>query len=228
MRQNMCGEQMLYHVVEKFVSINGEGERAGEPAVFIRLAGCPLRCSYCDTGYALSYDSPCELMTAEDICAYIMETGITNVTLTGGEPLAAEGIDILLAQLSGLPVRLEIETSGAVDISVCRVSPSAVVTVDYKLPSSGMESRMVIKNFTVLEPEDTVKFVAGSREDLDRTLEVIREYHLTEKCHVHISPVWGKLSPSEIADFIVGNRLNGVRLQMQIHKIVWDPNRRGV
>lgn len=220
---------MIYHVAEKFVSINGEGERAGEPAVFIRLAGCPLRCSYCDTVYAMSFDAPCELMTEDDIAAYIADTGIKNVTLTGGEPLAAEGIRELLIRLSQLPVRVEIETSGAFDVSVCRgISPAPVLTVDYKLPSSGMESRMLPGNYTALSHEDTVKFTAGSKEDLERALEVIRGYDLLSRCHVHISPVWGKLSPREAVEFILHHRLNGVRMQLQIHKIVWSPDQKGV
>lgn len=220
---------MKYHVVERFVSLNGEGERAGEPAVFIRLAGCPLRCSYCDTGYALSFDAPCELMDADEIAAYISDTGIRDVTLTGGEPLAAEGIRDLLLRLSKLPVRVEIETSGAVDLSVCRgIDPPPVITVDYKLPSSGMEGRMIPDNFTELSAEDTVKFVVGTPEDLERAAQIIQQYHLTKQCHVHISPVWGKLPLRDIADFITERRLNGVRMQLQLHKIIWDPNTRGV
>ncbi|MBQ5316466.1 MAG: putative 7-carboxy-7-deazaguanine synthase QueE [Oscillospiraceae bacterium] len=218
---------MEYKVSEIFTSINGEGERAGEPAVFVRLTGCPLRCSYCDTAYALSFDSPHTVMTEDDIAAYITESGIRNVTLTGGEPLASKGVRTLLERLSQLPVRVEIETSGCVDVSICRgIVPAPVLTIDYKLPSSGMESRMIRANFMSLSPDDTVKFVAGSREDLDRALEVIREFSLS--CHIHISPVWGRIDPQEIVAFMLEHRLNGVKLQLQLHKIVWDADKRGV
>ena len=218
---------MEYKVSEIFTSINGEGERAGEPAVFVRLAGCPLRCSYCDTGYALSFDSEHTLMTEDEIAEHILSTGITDVTLTGGEPLAAKGIRVLLGRLAQLPVRVEIETSGCIDVSICRgIVPAPVLTIDYKLPSSGMESRMLKDNYRGLSKDDTVKFVAGSREDLDRALEVMREFALD--CHIHISPVWGKIHPQEIVEYMLENRLNGVKLQLQLHKIVWDADKRGV
>ena len=218
---------MQYKVSEIFVSINGEGERAGEPAVFVRLVGCPLRCSYCDTAYALSYDSEHTLMTEDEIAEQILQTGITNVTLTGGEPLAAKGIRTLLERLAQLPVRVEIETSGCIDVSICRdIVPAPVLTIDYKLPSSGMESRMIAANYRALSADDTVKFVAGDRQDLERALEVMREYKLS--CHIHIRPVWGKITPQEIVEFMLDNRLNGVKLQLQLHKIVWDPDKSGV
>ena len=220
---------MKYRINEKFISINGEGERAGELAVFIRLAGCPLRCTYCDTGYALSADSPHELLDEDEIMEYVSSAGIRNVTLTGGEPLAAENIGILISRLCGEGLRTEIETSGCIDINEFRViSPSPVFTVDYKLPSSGMERFMLPENYKHLSGDDTVKFVCGTDEDLERAFAVMDEYSLIGRCHVHLSPVFGRMEPERIVRFMTERKLNGVRLQLQLHKFIWNPDKRGV
>ena len=135
---------MIFKVAEKFVSINGEGTKAGQPAVFIRLAGCNLRCSYCDTMWANGSDTPFEPMTEDEIAAYIADSGIKNVTLTGGEPLMAENVRVLLERLSHEDIAVEIETNGSADISVCDgISPRPSVTLDYKLPSSGMKDSLL-------------------------------------------------------------------------------------
>lgn len=220
---------MDFKVAEKFVSINGEGTKAGQPAVFIRLAGCNLRCSYCDTMWANSFEAPHVKMTEVEIVEYVRSTGIKNVTLTGGEPLLAENVHILLAALSKTGAEVEIETNGSVDISVCdRISPRPTVTMDYKLPSSGMESHMRLPNFSLLQSTDTVKFVAGSDDDLERALEIIKKYDLTNRCRVFFSPVFGKIEAAKIVDFILKNKLNGVNFQLQLHKFIWDPDKRGV
>ncbi|MDD6992187.1 MAG: putative 7-carboxy-7-deazaguanine synthase QueE [Oscillospiraceae bacterium] len=220
---------MEFKVAEKFVSINGEGTKAGQPAVFIRLAGCNLRCSYCDTMWANSFDAPHKIMTEQEIAEYVRSTGITNVTLTGGEPLMAENVSVLLSALSEKGAAVEIETNGSADISVCDgISPRPSVTMDYKLPSSGMEGHMRHQNFSLLESTDTVKFVAGSNEDLERALEIIKQYELTNRCRVFFSPVFGKIDPAQIVDFILKNKLNGVNFQLQLHKFIWDPDKRGV
>ncbi|MGN0638028.1 MAG: putative 7-carboxy-7-deazaguanine synthase QueE [Huintestinicola sp.] len=220
---------MEYKVAEKFVSINGEGTKAGEPAVFIRLAGCNLRCSYCDTMWANSFDAPHEKMTEQEIAGYVRSTGIKNVTLTGGEPLLAENVSVLLCALAETGAEVEIETNGSADISVCdSISPRPSVTMDYKLPSSGMEGHMRLSNFALLKSTDTVKFVAGSDNDLERALEIIKEYGVTNRCRVFFSPVFGKIEPARIVDFILKNKLNGVNFQLQLHKFIWDPDKRGV
>lgn len=220
---------MEFKVAEKFVSINGEGTKAGMPAVFIRLAGCNLRCSYCDTMWANGSDAPFEKMTETEIADYVRSTGIENVTLTGGEPLIADNIAVLLQALAKTGAAVEIETNGSADISVCDgIIPRPSVTMDYKLPSSGMESKMRLENFYLLHSADTVKFVSGSREDLDRALEIIGRYDLTNRCRVFFSPVFGKIEPAEIVDFILHNKLNGVNFQLQLHKFIWDPDKRGV
>ena len=220
---------MDFKVAEKFVSINGEGTKAGQPAVFIRLTGCNLRCSYCDTMWANSFDAPHEKMTEHEIAGYVRSTGITNVTLTGGEPLMAENVQVLLGVLSETGAEVEIETNGSADISVCdRISRRPAVTMDYKLPSSGMEGHMRHENFALLQSTDTVKFVAGSHDDLERALEIIKQYDLTNRCRVFFSPVFGKIEPAEIVEFILKNKLNGVNFQLQLHKFIWDPGKRGV
>ena len=220
---------MIFKVAEKFVSINGEGTKAGMPAVFIRLAGCNLRCSYCDTMWANGSDAPHVKMSEAEIAEYVRSTGISNVTLTGGEPLIAENIEVLLQVLADTGAAVEIETNGSADISVCdRIFPRPSVTMDYKLPSSGMESHMSLTNFPLLRASDTVKFVSGSGADLDRALEIIREYDLTNRCRVFFSPVFGKIEPAEMVDFILKNKLNGVNFQLQLHKFIWDPDKRGV
>ncbi len=220
---------MIFRVAEKFVSINGEGQKAGQPAVFIRLAGCNLHCSYCDTRWANSADAPHTDMTEDEIADYITGTGITNVTLTGGEPLIAENIGVLLERLSREDISVEIETNGSADISVCEsISPRPSVTLDYKLPDSGMEKYMRTENYRYLRNTDTVKFVAGSENDLVRALEIMEKYGLREKCRVYISPVFGRIEPSEIVDFMLAHRLNGVNLQLQLHKFIWDPEKKGV
>lgn len=214
-------------VVEKFLSINGEGWRAGETALFIRFRGCNLRCSYCDTMWANEADCLFEEESPRALADYALQTGIRNVTLTGGEPLLQKDIKELIRLLLEEGLRVEIETNGAVSIEGFE-GARPVFTMDYKLPSSGYESRMLLKNMERLRKEDTVKFVSGSRQDLERALEIIRAYDLTERCHVYFSPVFGAIEPAEIVGFLLEHKLNDVRLQIQMHKVIWDPDKRGV
>ena len=219
-----------YKVVEKFVSINGEGTRAGELAVFIRMKGCNLDCRYCDTKWANQENASYEIMTEEDIRNYIRDTGVKNVTLTGGEPLFRKDMDILIDYLMQDKDRVvEIETNGSVNIKeYASMKNRASFTMDYKLGASGMEEKMCLENFAYLDKRDTVKFVVGSQEDLKRAAEIIEKYALTGKVSVYFSPVFGAIEPEEIVDFMVQNRLNDVRMQLQMHKFIWDPEKRGV
>lgn len=219
----------MFSVAEKFVSINGEGVRAGELAVFIRFAGCNLKCGYCDTKWANAVDAPAEKMESKDILDYILSTGVKNVTLTGGEPLLRQEMSELIDTLMSAGLRVEIETNGSIHLRefADRVY-RPVFTMDYKLPSSGMEEYMCSDNFGCLEKHDTVKFVSGSIEDLERAVEVIESHHLTERCHVYISPVFGKIEPADIVEFMKEKKLNDVRLQLQLHKFIWDPDKKGV
>lgn len=219
-----------FKIAEKFVSINGEGTHAGQLAVFIRFAGCNLNCSYCDTQWANQNDTPYTVMTENEINDYIISTGVKNVTITGGEPLIQPDIDVLIETLSyNTSLYIEIETNGSADISkLSRVSILPSFTMDYKLPSSGMEEFMNTDNFEYLTHYDTVKFVAGSMHDLEVTYEIIKEYNLTEKCSVYISPVFGSINPAVIVEFMKTYNLNGVNLQLQLHKFIWAPDKKGV
>lgn len=219
-----------YKVVEKFVSINGEGVLAGQPAVFIRFQGCNLSCSFCDTAWANEEDAEFTLMTEQQIKDYIKETGIKNVTLTGGEPLLVPDILQLLQLLAADQfLHIEIETNGSVALdSFAGISNPPVFTMDYKLPGSLMETKMLVSNFNLLTKKDTVKFVVGNTEDLNRAKEVIKAYDLTTKCHIYISPVFGQINLEEIVDYLIQNCMNGVTMQLQMHKVIWDPNKRGV
>ena len=215
-------------VVEKFVSINGESTRAGELAVFIRFQGCNLNCSYCDTKWANEKDCPYEEMSPEAIVAYIKENGVKNVTLTGGEPLLQPDITVLVDRILEEGFRVEIETNGSVDLSKFSFQRKPVFTMDYKAPSSGCEDAMLVSNFDCLRREDTVKFVVGSIADLDQARTIIKAYQLTEKCHVYFSPVFGSIEPEEIVQYMMEHQLNDVRLQIQMHKVIWNPEQRGV
>ncbi|MBR2736408.1 MAG: putative 7-carboxy-7-deazaguanine synthase QueE [Firmicutes bacterium] len=218
-------------VVETFTSINGEGVRAGETAVFVRFRGCNLCCSYCDTMWANEAGCSYNEMPAEEIDQFVRSTGIVNVTLTGGEPLIqdTEEMKRLLSRLlRDGKLRVEIETNGSIDLTPFCGQFRPVFTMDWKLPSSGQEASMRSRNISLLKKEDTVKFVCGSQADLSRAAELIREYALTEVCHVYMSPVFGAIRPEEIVGFLLDNRMNDVRLQLQIHKLIWDPDRRGV
>lgn len=219
-----------YKVAEKFVSINGEGRKAGQLSVFIRFCGCNLSCSYCDTSWANENSVPFEKMTEYDILEYIKTTGIKNVTLTGGEPLLQKEIEELLVLLSKeKELQVEIETNGSLPLRAFgSIENRPSFTMDYKLMESGMEEKMCLENFEILQKEDTVKFVIGSRADCIRAKQVIEKFQLTEKCSVYFSPVFGKIKPAEIVDFMIENRMNGVNMQLQLHKFIWDPNRRGV
>lgn len=214
-------------VVEKFVSINGEGLRSGELAVFIRFANCNLRCSYCDTKY--SFINP--IYTEESIdelVKYVKSTGVKNVTLTGGEPLIQNEIKELMIELSNIGNRIEIETNGSINIAPYLNIPNVTFTLDYKLKGSGMEKYMDLTNYDLLRKNDVIKFVVSDYDDLEKTKEIIKKYDLINKANCLISPVWGRIEFEEIVKFLKDNKLNDVKMQLQIHKIIWDKDKRGV
>ena len=220
----------MFKVAEKFISINGEGSLAGQLAVFIRLKGCNLNCAYCDTAWANQNDEDHTIMNKNQIYQYIKGTGVKNVTLTGGEPLLNPDILELLQLLAvDDDLHVEIETNGSIDLAAfILMDNSPAFTMDYKLPGSLMESNMLVSNFEMLEKKDAVKFVAGSIEDLERAKEIIEKYQLVERCQVYISPVFGKINLEDIVAYMMKYKMNGVTLQMQFHKIIWDPDKRGV
>ena len=220
---------MIYPVAERFTSINGEGRKAGELAVFIRFRKCNLNCSYCDTKWANTDNYPAEMLSAEQIAGYVYGTGVKNVTLTGGEPLLQENLGELIDILMEQGNSVEIETNGSISIeelSKRKNRPS--FTLDYKLPDSGMERAMELRNYNFLRKKDTVKFVSGSISDLETAVKIIEKYELLKKCSVYISPVFNRINPADIVDFMKKNNLNGVKLQLQLHKFIWNPEERGV
>lgn len=218
------------YVVEKFVSINGESKRAGQLAVFVRFRGCNLNCSYCDTKWANTESCEAQELTPSEIYEYIKSTGVTNVTLTGGEPLLHNDIDKLIKLLSeDSELYVEIETNGSVDISFTKsLKNPPSITMDFKSPSSGMSDAMLMSNYEYISDKDTVKFVCGSKEDLIKAKEVIDKYDLTKRCGVYISPVFGSIELTNIVDFMIDNNMNGVNMQLQMHKYIWDPDKKGV
>lgn len=213
-------------VNEIFCSIEGEGKRAGYPCVFVRFAGCNLKCSYCDTDYAQDNNAGTE-MTAKEIADKVQSFGFNRVTLTGGEPLLQEYIDELISELVHRGMQVNVETNGSVEISHMHISPKDLFyTVDYKCPSSGMSYMMNSKTFIQLTETDVLKFVVGSKEDMEDALRILNIY--TPPCQIFFSPVFGKIEPVEIVDFIKSHYLKNVRVQLQLHKFIWDPQERGV
>ncbi len=214
-------------VIEKFISINGEGLKQGELSVFIRFANCNLRCIYCDTAY--SYHSPKYIEeSVSEIVDYILSTGVKNVTLTGGEPLLQSEIKELILSLNIHDISVEIETNGSISILPFREVKNVSFTLDYKTPSSGEEEKMDLQNYNYITKNDSIKFVCGTKNDLIRSKEIMDQFNLYNRTNCLISPVYGDIEPYEIVEFMKNNKMNQVRLQLQIHKIIWDKDKRGV
>ena len=224
-----------FRLAEHFVSINGEGRLAGELALFLRFTGCNLRCDWCDTMWANEKDAPYTLMDTSSLAEIAKqayeEYDVHNVTLTGGEPLLQEELPELCRSLASLGLNVEIETNGAVPLAPflkkCeKYGTRPALTMDYKLPSSKMEKHMCTENFRYLKFFDTLKFVCGSRADLDRAAEIIEEYK--PESTIFLSPVFGRIEPAEMVEFMKERKLGKVRLQIQLHKVIWDPEMKGV
>lgn len=219
-----------YNIAETFLSINGEGTRAGQLAYFIRFTGCNLRCGYCDTKWAQVLSATRAHLTAEQLYRQVKESGAKNVTVTGGEPMIQPDIGALLELLCRDPeLYVEVETNGSVPLAPYlkkQLRPS--FTMDYKLSTSGMEDKMCLENLPLLTRQDTVKFVCGSQGDLERAWAVTREYDLAAHTHVYLSPVFGAIEPADMVEFMKEHHMTGVTLQIQLHKVIWDPNRQGV
>ena len=225
-----------FSVAEHFISINGEGRRAGQLAMFIRFAGCNLKCGYCDTKWANEKNVDFESVPCDLLLDMIDESGVKNITLTGGEPLLQPGIKELLKELrSKRNLRIEIETNGSIDIrdyfpeDEAFIADNVSFTLDYKTGSSGMEKHMLLSNYENVRECDTVKFVVGSIDDLEKTKYIVEKFKLTDKkCGIYISPCFGMIKPSEIVDYLIKNKMNDVNVQLQMHKYIWDPDARGV
>lgn len=303
-------EERTMPVVERFVSINGEGPRAGRLAAFIRFAGCNLACSWCDTAWANVGNCEHENLTPAKLVEWVAGSGAACVTLTGGEPTLQPGLPALIGALcqsevwglrGKLPRVVEVETNGAVDLAelaalraelgsaaglgvldldeacsgvavadavastamadaeaaaadsgsanamagaadsgsadastgtatrkACDLPTQVCFTVDCKMPSSGMTAEMLPSNYSLLRRGDAVKFVVASCEDLECALGVIEKHDLCSRCEVFFSPVFSCIEPSQIVDFMQEHNLANVRLQLQLHKIIWPGQEKGV
>lgn len=220
---------MKYKVVEIFESINGEGLKAGELAVFVRFWGCNLCCSYCDTMWANEPDTPYTEMELEEIVKTVQRYSVRNVTVTGGEPLLQKGIDKLLRAFLQEGFAVEIETNGSVSLrEFVKEALDVTFTMDYKLPGSNMEQNMNTNNFAFLTAKDTVKFVVSDQTDLERAYEIAGEYALGGRCNILLSPVFGAIELAEIVEFMKERHWTEARMQIQMHKVIWDPQERGV
>jgi len=208
-------------ITEIFLSLQGESRSVGWPTVFVRLTGCPLRCGYCDTTYAFKGG---ESMSIDSILAQVAQHGVRHVTVTGGEPLAQKQCLPLLERLCDEGYAVSLETSGAIDLA--GVDPRVVKVMDLKTPSSGEMDRNLYANIQYLSPRDQVKFVIGDEADYAWSCEQLDRFHLAEQCEVLFSPVQGKLPATNLADWIVRDRLP-VRFQVQLHKLLWgdEPGR---
>jgi len=218
----MTQKKHLLRVNEIFKSIQGESSYAGIPCVFVRLTGCNLRCSYCDTTYA--YDEGSDMLLNEIINA-ISRYRCRNVCITGGEPLLQQNISKLIKQLKKNHFNVFIETNGSLNIDLL---PKGVIKImDIKCPSSCMDQEMDWKNFKRLKHKDEVKFVISSKKDYEWAKEITRKYKLIENLTVLFGLVHGKLKPKTLAGWILKDGLD-VRLQLQLHKIIWPDHTRGV
>ncbi|ROL58677.1 radical SAM protein [Bacteroidetes/Chlorobi group bacterium MS-B_bin-24] len=218
--------KLKFNVSEVFTSIQGEGSRAGFPSVFIRLQGCELRCKWCDTPYALDLKERATMLSGEDLLNKIYSSGIKFVTITGGEPLNQKAILPFMSFLCDKDYTVVLETNGHLDIA--EVDRRVVKVMDLKCPGSGMEKFNNYRNLEALEQKDEIKFVILDRNDYEWAKAKIKEYDLNKKVGtILFSPVWGKLEPKYLSEWILKDALP-VRLNLQIHKYIWGPETRGV
>lgn len=211
-------------ISEIFYSIQGEGLRAGLPCIFVRLSGCNEKCVYCDTTYADEYTE----MTIDEVQNKIIkiasQTGCELVEFTGGEPLLQQ--NELVKLLYQLPPFMEyiIETNGSYDIKYIKNYMDTII-MDIKCPSSGMQDKNLLSNIPLLRQQDELKFVVGTKKDLDYVMNILSKHETL--AHILISPIWDdELTLQEIAEFVL--KFPRVRMQIQMHKIIWKPDARGV
>ncbi len=216
---------MKFKLSEIFYSIQGEGSRAGLPCVFVRMQGCRLRCSWCDTKYSWDFNSGYFEMDAEELLSKIKEFNCNFIEFTGGEPLEQD-INGIMNELCDSGYTVAIETSGYLDIS--SIDNRIVKILDVKCPDSLMSKKNRYENLNYITKNDEVKFVIASRQDYDFAKKITIEYDLIEKCNsVLFSPVFGMINYEEMVDWILKDNLQ-VRFQLQLHKFIWDPAKRGV
>ena len=209
-------------VIEYFSSLQGESTHAGRRCFFIRLAGCNLRCSYCDTVYGWSGGTD---FSIEKLTALAVDSGLSLVEVTGGEPLLHAETPALLQNLLDAGLEVLLETNGSCDIS--KVPANCRKIVDCKLPSSGMADKHLRENYRYIRKHDEIKFVTASTADFEYAVNEIRQYDLEKLTpNLIFSPVWGKISFEKLAELVIDSRLN-VRMQLQMHKLIWG-DKKGV
>lgn len=214
-----CSDDLPLRISEIFFSLQGETSRVGLPTVFVRLTGCPLRCSYCDTAYAFSGGEPMAIGTVlQAVAAYQPR----YVTVTGGEPLAQKNCLPLLAALCDAGYAVSLETGGALDIAA--VDARVMKVLDIKTPGSGESDKNLWRNLDHLLPHDEIKFVLCDETDYRWACQVLVERGLAQRCGVLFSPVAGQLEPRLLAEWILRDHLP-VRFQLQLHKILWGGER---
>lgn len=202
-------------ITEIFHSIQGEGLDAGERTAFVRLTGCPLRCTYCDTEYAFTGG---EWMSLDAILERVAALDVPNVCVTGGEPLVQPDCPELLASLCDAGYRVSLETAGALDVS--GLDPRVIKVMDLKTPASGEAQRNLYANLDFLQEGDQVKFVICDEHDYRWALQQVARHWLDRRCRVLFSPAAGRIAPGELADWILRDHAP-VRLQIQLHKVLW-------
>ena len=212
----------MLKINEIFYSIQGEGTSAGLPCVFIRLTYCNLRCTYCDTEYAF-YDG--KDMSIDEILNEIKQFDCNLVEVTGGEPLIQKESFELMTKLCDLGYEVMLETSGS--LSIESVDKRVKTILDFKCPTSKMVKKNDYDNINFIKSEDEVKFVIGNREDYEWSKNLIEKYNLNQKCEVLFSTVFGELENIELVEWILNDKLK-VRFQTQLHKQIWEPDKKGV
>jgi len=219
-------EELQFSISEIFYSIQGEGLRAGLRCVFIRLQGCKLRCSWCDTPYALDHRKPEYTMSGLDIIDEVKKYNCNFIEFTGGEPLEQHDIFPLMRWFCDTGYTVAVETGGHINTEF--IDKRVIKIIDMKAPDSKMTKLNNYNNLELLQPHDEVKFVLASRKDYDWAVSLCSKYNLTERCDaVLFSCVFGLLDFKSLAEWILNDALN-VRMQLQIHKFIWEPNKRGV
>ncbi len=212
----------MLKINEIFYSIQGESTKVGLPCVFIRLTYCNLRCTYCDTEYAF-YEG--KDYTIDEILTEIKKYNCNLVEVTGGEPLFQEESLELIKKLCDNNYEVMLETSGS--LSIENVDKRVKVILDFKCPSSKMEKKNLYENVNFLKPNDEIKFVIGNKKDYDWSKNLIEKYNLSSKCKILFSPVFDKINYQDLSKWILEDNLN-VRFQVQLHKHIWEPDKKGV
>ena len=215
----MINDDLTVSINEIFYSIQGEAKNSGKPTIFIRTAGCPFRCTYCDTEYAFTEGNKFKI---SNIISKIKSYKTNYVTVTGGEPLAQKNTIILLSALLNNSYNVSIETSGLLDI--IDIPNDIEIVMDIKTPSSKEDSKNIKNNLSIIKKTDVIKFVIGNREDYEWSKDILIKNSLSNFKNIYFSPVHDALNLSDLADWILSDNLN-VTLQLQLHKYIWGDER---